>query len=183
MSSARRRRTSRPSGRWPISTAGSRNPTEETEVDVLTAVLDEQVGGDERPAAEPAPAGIADANSGSAVPTGADGPDSTISGEAEGLDALLAPLMGTPEEATASSERADEGTNDDLSDLDALLGGLADIGGGARETGTTTAGEEMTDLASILVQGAETPPPAPEFAVPPAPPLPPVDPTSVGGGA
>lgn len=154
-------------------------PTEDTEVDVLTAVLDEQVGGDASRAAEPAPAGVADANSGSAVPTAADGPDSTISGEAEGLDALLAPLMGTPEEATASSERADEGTNDDLSDLDALLGEVADIGGGARETGTTTAGEEMTDLASVLVQGAETPPPAPEFAVPPSPPLPPVDPTEV----
>ena len=54
-------------------------------------------------------------------------------------------------------------------DLDALLGGVADIGGGAPETSTTTAGEEMTDLASILVQGAETPPPAPAFAVPPAP--------------
>ena len=154
-------------------------PTEDTEVDVLTAVLDEQVGGDESRAAEPAPAGIADANSGSAVPTGADGPDSTMSGEAE-LDALLGPLMGAPDEATASSGPADGGTNDDLSDLDALLTGVADIGGGAYpETGTTTAGEEMTDLASVLVQGAETPPPAPEFAVPPSPPLPPVDPTEV----
>ncbi len=144
-------------------------PTEETEVDVLAAALDERVGGDGRPAAEPAPAGIVDANSGAAVPTDTASPESTMPDEVEGLEALLGPLMGAPEEATPSTERADEGTNDDLSDLDALLGGVADIGGGAPETSTTTAGEEMTDLASILVQGAETPPPAPAFAVPPAP--------------
>ncbi len=145
-------------------------PTEDTEVDVLAAALDERVGGDESPAAEPAPAGIADADSGAAVPTGTDGSESTMPDEVEGLEALLGPLLGTPEEATASSDPADGGTTDDLSDLDALLGGVADIGGGAPETGTTMAGEEMTDLASILVQGAETPPPAPEFAVAPSPP-------------
>ena len=155
------------------------DPTEETEVDVLAAALDERVGGEASPPEAPALAGSADSDSGSAVPTGTDGPDSTMPGEVEGLEALLGPLMGAPEEASASSERADGGTNDDLSDLDALLGGVADIGGGAPETGTTMAGEAMTDLASVLVQGAETPPPAPEFAVLPSPPLPPVDPTEV----
>ena len=156
------------------------DPTEETEIDILAAALDERVGGNESLAAEPAHVGIAEAHSGDAVPTGTASLESTMPGEVEGLDALLGPLLGAPDEATPSRGPADGGANDDLSDLDALLGGVADIGGGAYpETGTKTAGEAMTDLASVLVQGAETPPPAPEFAVPPSPPLPPADPTEV----
>ena len=63
-------------------------PTEDTEVDVLAAALDERVGGDESPAAEPAPEAL------DLAPEALDDDPRVLAGLQRFLDAVVAQRAG-----------------------------------------------------------------------------------------